>query len=816
MTKSFRHLVLPAVLAFLLPFVCTPTVRADANPSLKWAVGFPPYNVTDAQAKELAKHFDLMVVEPGNENFAGLVRPYNPNFLLLRYDNITNINHGSHRDKWLAMQNYCAANGQDFERMFLHFSEDTRTHLNNDTPAYYLLSGGGYGTAYTYTGGALNDQSYWATGSDAGTSTTFCPAVGDMVYAGHYDKFSAVDIALSQVASSGWNAAWEYLRTDSTWAALSVTDGTNHMTQAGLVRFTPPVDWGWRSVGGNRNYWVRARCTQSAATPPKWRHLWKESYCASGGGGGWFIVPGWDSRNDANGDGYVTDSEFSARVNTNCSARFKYQARVPTFYWNSQRNAANVGDPLYRQLSADWQLGRCNADFGGGQHLSGIFEDNCTFQDGSVRVLSDTTDLADSLRVGLYTCTTGGHILEYPGQGPGRRFHQDHLRADSTAHATLKAGSKIIEGNASQYYGDFRFYNYPPSNVTTITRGDSGGFFGFSVHDGCMREFWAIPKTCVVEGGYDSPTVAALAQFKMAKELSSNGHFGRFMMRSSYDDPDYGPATITAQRDKMFALAYGAMVARPTAYLGWMPVGSIAKPESTQWWPAVGYNFGTPQSDSIHTFQTGTDANGEPYVIYARYFTNAVVLIKPKAHYNSPFSDNLSPLTVVNLPRALQRLNYDGTLGAAATQITLKNIEGAIMVGSVTEPGKQGGGNDSIPPSPAVLDYTFRAEETSPPSQGVASTHATIKVDLNDVIDKSSVNSGTITVTGSVSGVHPGAVSGIGRYLTFTPASTFVIGEVVTVRVSTNLRSTTGHSLDGDSNGSPGGDKVWSFSVSDH
>ena len=56
----------------------------------------------------------------------------------------------------------------------------------------------------------------------------------------------------------------------------------------------------------------------------------------------------------------------------------------------------------------------------------------------------------------------------------------------------------------------------------------------------------------------------------------------------------------------------------------------------------------------------------------------------------------------------------------------------------------------------------------------------------------------------------------VGRYLTFTPSTPFAINEVVTVRVSSTLKSITSHNLDGDGDGQGGGDKVWTFTVSDH
>jgi hypothetical protein len=97
----------------------------------------------------------------------------------------------------------------------------------------------------------------------------------------------------------------------------------------------------------------------------------------------------------------------------------------------------------------------------------------------------------------------------------------------------------------------------------------------------------------------------------------------------------------------------------------------------------------------------------------------------------------------------------------------------------------------------------------------VATTRTTIKIDLNETVDPASV-SGTVQATGSASGSHTGRISVVGRYLTFTPDVVFRAGEEVTVRLVGTIRSTAGRTVDGDGNGTPGGDKVWSFRVGDY
>ncbi|MBU6300235.1 MAG: carbohydrate binding domain-containing protein [Verrucomicrobia bacterium] len=44
-------------------------------------------------------------------------------------------------------------------------------------------------------------------------------------------------------------------------------------------------------------------------------------------------IPGWDPRNDRDGDGRLSDAEFSSRANPKASARERRTARVPIYYW---------------------------------------------------------------------------------------------------------------------------------------------------------------------------------------------------------------------------------------------------------------------------------------------------------------------------------------------------------------------------------------------------------------------------------------------------------------------------------------------------
>lgn len=67
------------------------------------------------------------------------------------------------------------------------------------------------------------------------------------------------------------------------------------------------------------------------------------------------ICPGWDPRNDPNGDGLVDDAERGRAVNRQATARRRRDARIPIYYWGPPADdyVMNVGDPVYGAFMAE-------------------------------------------------------------------------------------------------------------------------------------------------------------------------------------------------------------------------------------------------------------------------------------------------------------------------------------------------------------------------------------------------------------------------------------------------------------------------------
>ena len=137
-------------------------------------------------------------------------------------------------------------------------------------------------------------------------------------------RFRQVNVALAS-AGSGLNLTWEYW-IGAAWAPLTVTDGTANMTQAGTVTFFPPADWAPTKVNTDAYgyYYVRLR-TSSVTIAPVESTILAEDFNPYNGGK--YQLRGWDPRNDANEDGFVSDAEYAGLVNPNATARFAYQAR---------------------------------------------------------------------------------------------------------------------------------------------------------------------------------------------------------------------------------------------------------------------------------------------------------------------------------------------------------------------------------------------------------------------------------------------------------------------------------------------------------
>lgn len=97
----------------------------------------------------------------------------------------------------------------------------------------------------------------------------------------------------------------------------------------------------------------------------------------------------------------------------------------------------------------------------------------------------------------------------------------------------------------------------------------------------------------------------------------------------------------------------------------------------TAWMPAVEVDVGHPR-EARRVIASGTDAARQNYRIYARDFDHALVIIRPQSDWRPQIYADSTGI-VVPLPSPMRPLRRDGTLGAAVSSVTLRNVEAAIL-----------------------------------------------------------------------------------------------------------------------------------------
>ncbi len=114
------------------------------------------------------------------------------------------------------------------------------------------------GTSYT----KVTDEAK----TTGGTAYTILADTDDYFYIGSERKFNQVHIDLDQ-AGAEVSLSVEYYN-GSSWTTLSVTDGTNGLSQDGVISFTMPDDWSTTNIDGSTKYYIRLHTTTNPTTIP--------------------------------------------------------------------------------------------------------------------------------------------------------------------------------------------------------------------------------------------------------------------------------------------------------------------------------------------------------------------------------------------------------------------------------------------------------------------------------------------------------------------------------------------------------------------
>lgn len=600
-----------------------------------------------------------------------------------------------------------------------------------------------------------------------------------MVYVMSFEKFDEIDLTLdsSKITGTG-SLVVEYVSAtylsaaDPTsdrqqvsistlqvkkWTRLQlVEDTTFNLTVSGKIRWKPPVDWqiaayadgSGRSYGGGmffgnpllykggiayaiRLKWMPPSSTTSTESPIlnelKQRRFIR--YSNPNSNGNLQIVPGWDSENDWNQDGYLDDEEYAHLKNPKATARMRHESRAFTIgqMWSARSSSCRVNvwnEDLSRYL-ATWMKKTWNE-----QGLQGAYND----------------DLLKMLGPSEFPITKGGHLAEAPASSIGTGRANDTMVSDAfqiqftKILALIKAmtKSKWISGNIS---GANLFASSSPSLrafipvLDVFLREDYlmssiglTGYFG-------IQKMWdtaayaAAGKVNVIQGmirygavrlvnattpaNWQHDLTSLLAQYYLINipkfttyQSWGNGYYyGSANTLAPYNYHTSGiPLNIAFQPTKMLKVDIGIPITKPEELteLGHVrefmayqtrtnqPLNSYTvigfTNESRVVHPEVS-SFGYLEVIPTYIYYLQRSMKDHPQIkptecVLAREYTKGLVLYRTDVYGNSVTFLKSSVLVTLPKGKTYRRVNFDGSLDPVSVNgtVTIFGYQGAIFV----------------------------------------------------------------------------------------------------------------------------------------
>lgn len=531
------------------------------------------------------------------------------------YSNISNLYGGLLTD-WFA---YAAANGADRESAFYHVTQATAFSGQSAASVPVREFWGVYRGAATGTG-SLTDLTYAAKG--AGTGVDF-GGVGQAVHIGWTDRFREINFT-AQKAASGWGGTFEYVSavnadgSPKTWKTLTLlSNGTSGFTESGQLIFDPPADWKASVTPGTSHllYYVRAVTTKG--TGPVAKSLFGRDYVnASGGNKG--TIPAFDSAADANGDGYLTDAEYSKRK-SGYNARFVHESRLFYPTYGQMRFVTNPSSVAVEKWAADYHERLLDAN----PLADGVFLDNShgklPFAGTPVKesVATFTDDLAAAI---------GAITRALPGKW-----------VVSNTAGSIKEANAIAEQSTAAMEEFLLRPNDHNWSAVLDTK---------NLVDGRLASDSPSPYVILdtLPGSGDVKTertrMGALSYYYLLADPVKT-----FLMF-------FGGYSPSAAWDKVFVPAATYDVGQPAGDMFTFASGT------------------DPQNAKL------------TYKVYAREYENALVLFKPRSYTLGQGTGTADQATATThqLNGKYRQLYSDGSLGQVITSIKLMNSEGVVLV----------------------------------------------------------------------------------------------------------------------------------------
>jgi len=282
---------------------------------------------TDAQMTWAKNTFDMIV----NSDYSITKPAIMNNFkgeLWTTYLDITTL---ATLTQYMDMYDWAVANGVNAEEMLLHAKVDYTSGVGTAWQNIDKFDGfEGVKGVMLETGGTFTDKTTVAY-SGASPYT----AINQNLYIGYELPFAQATFNL-RTAASGLAGTWQYWN-GSAWSKLTIADGTSAMTTTGTLSFTPPANWERRVVNGSRNKYFIRFLFASAIAAPVINTIKGDNWVNDGVAN---HVRGWDATSGT----IVNTGElaYNPTPPAGASAKFRYQARVPT--WSANHFIFNIAD----------------------------------------------------------------------------------------------------------------------------------------------------------------------------------------------------------------------------------------------------------------------------------------------------------------------------------------------------------------------------------------------------------------------------------------------------------------------------------------
>ncbi|MBX7104766.1 MAG: hypothetical protein K1X57_11840 [Gemmataceae bacterium] len=564
--------------------------------------------MTSTETTLLQNSVDLVVSNPG---LLGTIDANAPNTPQLIYTNVSNIYQGLLVD-WL---NFADAKSQDREAAFYHVSRPTA--FTGGSPSSIPVN-----NLWRVARGNTDLTSASRTGTTGDVS--FGDTAGTVTYLGYPEEFGELNFNITSPKGGGWAATFEYVSAvdaagnPTAWSTLPlISNSTANFTTSGRVRFDPPADWKTSlASGASRLYFVRMRVTSGGTSPVAATVLGRDYVSANGTQSG--TIPVFDSKADANGDGYLNDAEYRT-VSVKVAARFAYESRLFYPAYGQMRFAVNPEPQAVKNWAVDYHVRQIAAT----PLADGFFVDNAN---GRAPITADTP------------------VVE------------------STANYPIESG-KLLQAVHTAIAPKWLMVNSSGGNAQTnevISRTPAA-----------MEEFALRPMATTWARFND---LSDLVNTRLSSSSSPYLVLDSHPQGGSPTDPRTQLATLAyyytlSDADRTFLMFYGGFEPNTSWTRHWVPAAAFNIGTAQGKWT----EFATGQDPANA---------GLTYKVISRSYSNGLVLYKPLSYKlgvgTGTLADNTA--TTHQLSRAYRVLNADGTLGATVTSITLRNGEGAILI----------------------------------------------------------------------------------------------------------------------------------------